>query len=73
MAKSQWPREKQPRGSKIGQILDRMMIALTIAVILNARPQNVAVYVFWSGTDLLDKKPNFYNLAQLQQNIIKLL
>ena len=33
MAKSQWPREKQPRGSKIGQILDRMMIALTIAVI----------------------------------------
>ena len=33
MAKSEWPREKQPRGSKIGQILDRMMIALTIAVI----------------------------------------
>ena len=33
MAKSQWPREKQSRGSKIGQILDRMMIAWTIAVI----------------------------------------
>ena len=76
MAKGQWPRETDNlEAAKIGQILDRMMIAWTIAVIPSLKPQNVAVYC--SGTDLFDKKPNFYNLAQIQlqtqQNIIKLL
>ena len=34
MAKGQWPSEKSNlEAAKIGQILDRMMIALTIAVI----------------------------------------
>ena len=49
---------------KIGQILDRMMIAWTIPVIFLTPNLRTFLYTCF-GTDLFDKKPNFYNLAQL--------
>ena len=72
MAKSQWSREKQPRGSK-NRSDSRWNDDFSNDCCNFQTPNLRTLLCTCSGTDLLDKKPNFYKLTQLQQNIIKLL
>ena len=72
MAKSQWPREKQPRSSKNRS--DSRQNDDSLNDCCNFQTPNLRTLLCTcSGTDLFDKKPNFFKLTQLQQNIIKLL
>ena len=72
MAKSQWPREKQPRSSKNRS--DSRQNDDSLNDCCNFQTPNLRMLLCTcSGTDLFDKKPNFFKLTQLQQNIIKLL
>ena len=72
MAKSQWPREKQSRGGKNRSDPQQNKDSLNDCCDFLAPNLRTLLYTC-SGTDLFDKKPNIYNLAQIQQNIIKLL
>ena len=72
MAKGQWPREKQSRGGKNRS--DPRENDDSLNDYCNFLAPNLRTLLYTcSGTDLFDKNPNFYNLAQIQQNIIKLL
>ena len=72
MTKGQWPREKQSRGGKNRSYPQQNDDSLNDCCDFLAPNLRTLLYTC-SGTDLFDKKPNFYNLAQIQQNIIKSL
>ena len=72
MAKGQCPREKQSRSGKNRSDPQQNDDSLNDCCDFLAPKLKTLLYTC-SGTDVFDKKPNFYNVAQIQQNVIKLL